>query len=85
MHFMLFFKVMYLNACGRSVLPKRVACVEKTKKIRCVWLQQLCQLYYNTPQRDEHYTNNCHTNKQTDNNICKVVLMINKARGYERM
>ena len=32
---------MYLNACGRSVLPKHAACVEKTKFVvfgssRCV-------------------------------------------------
>jgi len=36
MHFILCFKVVCLNACGRSVLPKHVACDEKTNKICCV-------------------------------------------------
>jgi hypothetical protein len=32
MHFTLSFKAMYLNACGRSARPKRVAYIDETNK-----------------------------------------------------
>jgi hypothetical protein len=34
-HFILSFKVMYLNACGWSVRPKHVAYIDETNKDCC--------------------------------------------------
>jgi len=43
MHFILSFKITYLNATGRSVRPEHVARINKTNKIRFGWRQHLRQ------------------------------------------
>ena len=42
-YFILSFKIMYLNAWGRSELPKHVACRDKAHKICCISQQHVCQ------------------------------------------
>jgi hypothetical protein len=50
MHLILSFKIMYLNAWGRPVLPKHVVCTDKTNTFRCGWRQHVCQFYNETQE-----------------------------------
>jgi hypothetical protein len=54
-HFILSFKIMYLNSWGQSVLPQHVAYTEKANKMCCFCGNKYVN-FNNIPQTDQFFT-----------------------------